>query len=427
MSFCYSIPRQGFDLAAWHERINQFIVPCESGATPAGAWREMLSSNMLRSMSDDANQIDARYLTEGSIRGVLVLERGDNIDVILNSFASHTDQALAARMAWEAMQLGARIDKEGHGEIDASELDGAKIEAAHREWFAFSKATLRSMAERADSGPLRLPIYDFLSITIDPAEAALDDHALEQALIAKVARAGDAFISSELTLQGPGGGTFRAAILQPEMPTLVSKEIEAVSLDHELVPLGDVVAALGALVVDGHDSWILPPAASFTPAVRLKLQQCKFTPPANNGPTDAEWEFIAQGPVLAFLLVAAADGKVDKKEVESFAKVLGGLAAQQQHPGISRMMQGAMDGFQQIMMKLTQGRTNPVELMRAFTMLVDDRFGAGDARIIKASLVFLAEQVAASSGGFFGFGSKISKDEKQAIGALLHLLGLDKE
>jgi hypothetical protein len=427
MSFCYSIPKQGFDFAAWHGRISTFIVPCDPGATPAGAWREMLSSNMLRSMSDDEGQIDARYLTEGSIRGVLVMERGDNIDVIINSFASHTDQALAARMAWEAMQLGARIDKEGYGEIDASELDGAKIEAAHHDWFAFSKATLRSMSERADSGPLRLPIYDFLSITIDPGEAALDDHALEQALIAKVARAGDAYLSSELTMQAPGGGTFKAGILQPDMPTLVSKEIEAVSLDHELVRLSEVVAALGALVVDGHDSWILPPASIFTPAVRLKLQQSKFTPPATSGPTDAEWEFIAQGPVLAFLLVAAADGKVDKKEVEGFAKVLGGLAAQQQHEGVSRMMRGAMERFLDILPKLMQGQANPGDVMRAFTMLIDDRFSAEDAQIMKVSLVFLAREVAASSGGFFGFGSKISKDEKQAIGALLHLLGLDNE
>jgi hypothetical protein len=424
MSFCYSIPKQGFDLSTWQSRISRFIVPCEPGETPAGAWREMLVSNMLR--ADDEDAIDCRYLTEGSIRGVLVLDRDDNIDVIINSFASHTDQALAARMAWEAMQLGAKIDKEGYGEIDASELDGEKIAAAHREWFAFSKATIRSMANRPDSGPMSLPIYDFLSITVDANEAELDDVTLEQALIAKVAQVGDAFVSSQMTIKVDGGKTVKASILQPDMKSLMGKDIEAVALEGALVPIGAFVATLGDEVIDGKDCWVMPPASAITPAARLILLNNKIAPGGSAGPSDAEWEFIAQGPVLAFLLVAAADGKVDKKEVEGFAKVLGGLAAQQQHEGVSRMMRGATERFLDILPKLMQGQSNPVDIMRAFTMLIDDRFSAEDAQIMKVSLVFLAREVAASSGGFLGFGSKISKDEKKALGALIHLLGLQE-
>ena len=62
--------------------------------------------------------------------------------------------------------------------------------------------------------------------------------------------------------------------------------------------------------------------------------------------------------------------------------------------------------------------------MQALNMLINDRFSADEAKLMKASLLFLGHQVAASSGGFLGMGPKISKEEKMALAALAGILGL---
>lgn len=422
MSFCYSFPKQGVSLDAWQEKIGEFISPAEPGQTSEGAWRELLISSMVRdAWEDEDDGMDAKYLAEGSIRGVLVRDEGDGIDIILHTFASRSDHALAARMAWEAMSLGATVSKEDHGEIQPSDLNAETIESTYREWFALSKASVRNLND------CRLPIYDFLSIAVDPADCDKDDDTLAQELIAKVAGVGDAFLSSRLVIGVDGDGQKLAGILQPEMPSLMLKDIEAVAFDGGLVPIEDFVAALGDDVIDGHGCWILPAASTIAPAILESLTGKGFTSTnaANQGPTDEEWNFIAQGPVLAFLMVAAADGSVDKKEVEGFAKVLGGLAAQQQHEAVSRMMRTAQERFHEVLPRLIQGQTDPMQVMQALTMLLNDRFSPEDAKIMKISLVYLAREVAAASGGFLGFGPKISKDEKKAIAALVHMLGLD--
>jgi tellurite resistance protein len=128
--------------------------------------------------------------------------------------------------------------------------------------------------------------------------------------------------------------------------------------------------------------------------------------------------------VLAFLLVAASDGNVDKKEVEGFGKVLHGLAAQQGNAAVARMMRTTAEQLDEILPRILSGKTNPAQTMQALNMLINDRFSEEDAQIMKASLLFLAHQVAASSGGFLGMGPKISKDEKAALAALADILGL---
>lgn len=93
------------------------------------------------------------------------------------------------------------MSKEDHGEIQPSDLNAETIESTYREWFALSKASVRNLND------CRLPIYDFLSIAVDPADCDKDDDTLARDLIAKVARVGDAFLSSRLVIGVDGDGS----------------------------------------------------------------------------------------------------------------------------------------------------------------------------------------------------------------------------
>jgi len=421
---CYSFRKKDIPFEAWLEKIDQIVVPADPGAAPEGTWREMLSSSMLRQADDgDEGGYAAKFLTEGSIRGVLVAEEENDIEIKLHSFASRSDQYLAARMAWEAMHLGASVEKEGYGKIEAESLSAEAVEATHRDWFSFSKASIRQEGEH------KLPIFNFLALKIESGDSAKTDEVLETELIERLAAFGDAFISSRMVIGIDGVGQKTVGILQPELHSLMEKDVEGVAMEGNIVPMESFLEALGSLALDGDGCWVFPPASKIDPAILQSLAGKGFTPggggsTATGGPTEDEWNFIAQGPVLAFLLVAASDGKVDKKEVESFGKVLNGLAAQQENAAVARMMRTTAEQFHEILPRLLSGKTNPAHVMQALTMLINDRFSPEDSKLMKASLLFLAHQVAASSGGFLGMGPKISKDEKMALAALAGMLGL---
>jgi hypothetical protein len=421
MSLDYSFRKQDIPFEKWLEKIDEFVVPAERGETPEGCWRELLLSNMMR-MEEAQGPYGEKFLTEGSIRGVLVAEQDDEILIKLHSFASRTDHFLAARMVWEAMSLGASVEKDGNGPITTDDLGAETLEKLHQEWFSLSRGTLANLEKGTDS---YLPIYDFLSLTIKSGDAEKSGEALERELSKRLTELGDAFLSSQFVVNINGVGEKSSSMLQPEMPSLMMKDVEGVIFDKNIIPMEAFLEALGDKVQNGGGCWIFPPAAKIDPAVLKAASEKSFAAGGAQGdPTEEEWALIGQAPVLAFLLVAAADGNVDKKEVASFGKTLSGLASQHEHPATAKMMQMAQQGLPEILPRLLSGKIEPVELMRSFTELVERRFSQQDAQIIKTAILFTAHQIAESSGGFLGMGPKISKQEKQALGALVSLLGL---
>ncbi|MEL7450630.1 MAG: hypothetical protein AAFN78_15560, partial [Pseudomonadota bacterium] len=126
-------------------------------------------------------------------------------------------------------------------------------------------------------------------------------------------------------------------------------------------------------------------------------------------------------PVVVFLIVAAADGNIDKKELKAFAKTLGNpdfaiLTAAMQQSGCS---------LQELIVDAQSRMTDPVSELTAIAELLNTRFPADAASAYKVALLMLGKAVAEASGGFLGlFGSKIDKDEKAALAVIAHVLGL---
>jgi len=167
------------------------------------------------------------------------------------------------------------------------------------------------------------------------------------------------------------------------------------------------------------------PATTSTPkpAMRLNIKR-PATAAAAGAETSAEdMKTLTRSPLLVFMLVAAADGKVDKKEMEGFQKVVMQVMAT-----ATPLLRDAMSRLLPQLDEHLQALRNvdPVEELERLTAILDSQHPQ-EARQFKEDLMGVAVQIAESSGGFLGFGSKISKDEKAAIAGIGVVLGLISE
>ncbi len=139
------------------------------------------------------------------------------------------------------------------------------------------------------------------------------------------------------------------------------------------------------------------------------------------------WEIVAHAPIAVFLLTAGADGTVDKKEIDAFRKKLvEGVAAVGQSEIMAAALMKAATSMDQRLMDLgKQSPENMARLIAASRQVVANGAGAEQAERYATGLYAIAEAVASASGGFFGFGSKIGKEERVVLDGLRRLLQID--
>lgn len=137
--------------------------------------------------------------------------------------------------------------------------------------------------------------------------------------------------------------------------------------------------------------------------------------------TEAEWETLLKAPVLVFLLVSAIDGKVDQKEIQSFQKVLR-EAATYKSALLRQVLIDMVEKVPALLGQILSAGSDAGKLLSDVKSIVNSKLPADDAKLFKQSLLYIGQQVAESSGGFFGFGSKMSKEEKNALAAVAVIL-----
>jgi hypothetical protein len=126
---------------------------------------------------------------------------------------------------------------------------------------------------------------------------------------------------------------------------------------------------------------------------------------------------------LVFLLVAAADGGIDRKEILSF-----GATLQKQRGGqsvvFSRILQITTANFEAFLNEIaSSGVSVPEQLLQVGLLLQSGKIPREDALVVARQLCELGTAIAsASGGGLFGFGSKISKEEAKVLKFLETLL-----
>lgn len=137
-----------------------------------------------------------------------------------------------------------------------------------------------------------------------------------------------------------------------------------------------------------------------------------------------DFETLKNAPFLIFFLISAADGKIDKKEVIEFIKVLSSPESQT-HDLMVRVVTNVISSVPERLSAMAAADINYVVELIKIRLILETNLAPEDALEIKKSLLDLGNRIANASGSFFGFGSKIDKKEKAALEAIATCLGLE--
>jgi hypothetical protein len=127
-----------------------------------------------------------------------------------------------------------------------------------------------------------------------------------------------------------------------------------------------------------------------------------------------EWENLKFIPVAVFFLVAGADGKVDKKEIEAFATQVGRgtMLKDPLHRELIVDIAGNLEGVLGNVKNLKQAENfvqKSKDTLKA--KLSEDEY----QRFIASLFVSGIGIARASGGAFLGMGNKVSEEEKTAL------------
>jgi hypothetical protein len=130
-----------------------------------------------------------------------------------------------------------------------------------------------------------------------------------------------------------------------------------------------------------------------------------------------EFESLKQSPFLIFFLVAAADGKVDKKELIEFVKLLA-EPEKFNNPLLNRIITNVINDIPSAIASMAQQQIDYIDELGKLKTIIDNKLSSEEANAFKVALLLVGKGIAEASGGFLGFGSKISKEEKIALAAI---------
>lgn len=133
-------------------------------------------------------------------------------------------------------------------------------------------------------------------------------------------------------------------------------------------------------------------------------------------------EVLQAAPTICFFVVSAADGKIDKKEIKSFfTEVLKFATSPNQ---LVREVFGATPSrFEEFAKEFMENPGIALMKLVAIRKLAEEHHPQ-QADGFCAALNDMSKNIAAASGGFFGFGSKISKEEQSALDIIQKMLSL---
>lgn len=137
-----------------------------------------------------------------------------------------------------------------------------------------------------------------------------------------------------------------------------------------------------------------------------------------------EWDVLLNSPFMIFFAVAAADGRIDAKEVKQLAAAIQN-GNKYKNDLLQQLLAETGPRIPIFIEKLSRGGFNfREELMRA-CKVVDGKLSKDQASEFKRHLYAFGKDIAESSGGFFGLGSKISKEEKAALAGIALIFSID--
>lgn len=444
MAYVMFLHGPGFDRKSWLANVqSSYIEDPLSVKTPLSPLCQQLVE-----IEDELGEDDLWLHPVQGVRGVTVRESGDGIDVSLPQGFGKVDFELA----WDLMRMGvahgATATDEEENSLDFSEKQISAITAQQSEFYW---AALMGFVSQGSE--YTLPVGGMLHLTVTPDDAASGAAALERLLVERMARYSDVFLPT--IMQVRLDGVAQTLSNYGHIPSLIRSEIDLIMARGEQgdvigqpVPASHFFSVIGERA-ENLGPWTYVPAIDFNAEPDL-VAALRDVPPAFSIPKPSvasqevlsgeDWANLAKSPCLVFLMVAAADGGVDEKEISAFGAIL------RQHkavtsPIFSKILQIAQANFETFIAEFMQSGDQAKQQLKEFaTLLASGKIPQDEAISIAHHLCGLGVAIASASGGFLGFGSKISKQEKEVLDflevvlvscakgetAVLSLLGLGK-
>jgi len=413
----------GFDRKSWLNDLHSTLVenPPEDG---------IRLSELCHQVQELENALDLEELwlhPVGGIRGVTVRHENEQVTLSLPVGASGTDFSLA----WDLMRMGVK--------------HGASASDEEQETLDFSDEQIREITNRqsgfqwsvlletAKKGETTLPVGGFIQIKLDAADAAAGAEALESNLVERMLRYSNVFVPRLMGIRNHQDGSVRKLSNYGHMASLIDAEAELIStmgeggmICQDPLPASHFYSVLGDRV-ENLGGFYYVPAIDFKaePELAAALQSSPVVPPlpkpavaGNEGLTGEDWAKLAKAPCLVFFLVASADGSIDKKEMILFGTILQKHAAIPS-PVFSKIIKIAQANIEALMTEIMNAEVPvPQQLLEIASLLQSGKIPREEAIVIAQCLCALGKAVASASGGFLGFGSKISRKESEVLDLL---------
>lgn len=138
----------------------------------------------------------------------------------------------------------------------------------------------------------------------------------------------------------------------------------------------------------------------------------------------AEWEFLKLLPFQIFVMVAGADSKIDKEEVERLNEDLR-TAPYYKDPLHRELFVDLLTSDGNVLVKEVLDASKFLDRMNQMKALLKDRLTPDEYQRFVASMFVCGLNIArASGGGFLGRGDKVSSEEKIALSAFAAMFEL---
>lgn len=353
--------------------------------------------------------------------GGVTLRQRDEVELVIHDSCASADVGLA----WDLLRLGvkhgANASDEAHDFLGFSEQEIATITQVIQ-----AKCWLNLVSEIQASGEITLVIGTMLSLRVTAEDASHGSIELERRLLARMRRYSHAVIAGLMPNKDhPASPVSRYS----QVPTLLSSLVEWIFIDIDgvnffaaPVPIRRFNQVLEPFIENLGD-WNYVPAIDLgsKPDLILALNDLHV----GDGILDAaDWALLAKAPCLVFIMVVAAEGYMDEKEMELFEKLLN-------HPDriasplVSKIIGITQKNLEGLMDEILHSETTlPMSLLGVRGLLASEKIPASEGRGYARFLCSFAEAVASASGGIF---SRISHQEAEALRTLRMLLMVEND
>jgi uncharacterized tellurite resistance protein B-like protein len=143
----------------------------------------------------------------------------------------------------------------------------------------------------------------------------------------------------------------------------------------------------------------------------------------SGGPNREELEVLVRSIFLIFFIVAAADGKFEKKELKAFMKILK-KPEKFHNPLITEICRLIGDDAGECIEQLANEKIDFIDELSNLKSVIEESLPEQNANEFKLALLAVGNEIAKSTSGILGFGKTVGTEEQAALGTIVGCLGV---